>query len=84
MDIGCILVLTHVWIGSVVCLGNGAGVMNYESGDVPWALRDVMNKCVECGETWIGVKKYLCTECAEKKEVDSLTSTLKGRGESSE
>ena len=39
---------------------------NYETGGVkapPPYLRDVFNKCVICGETWIGVKKAMCSRC---------------------
>lgn len=40
---------------------------NYESGNVPPVppyLRDTLCKCTECGATWIGPLKPLCSECA--------------------
>lgn len=46
----------------------------YESGGVkpyPQHLHDQQNKCGECGKIWVGVKRFLCSECAkliEEKE----------------
>lgn len=37
--------------------------LNYETGDVPWSMRDTFNKCVICGETWIGAKRAMCSKC---------------------
>jgi len=42
--------------------------MNYETGDVPAHFRDVMNKCIECGDMWIGVKRNICTDCQTDKD----------------
>ena len=39
----------------------------YESGGVaPYAqyMRDKLNKCHVCGQTWVGVQRALCPECA--------------------
>ena len=63
----CLLVCASRWIGSVVRLGSGAGIMNYyESGGVkpyPQHLHDQQNKCGECGKVWVGVNRFLCSDC---------------------
>jgi hypothetical protein len=52
--------------------------MNYETGDVPWAMRDVFNKCVECGETWIGAKRAMCSKCiADNREDHTMPDERK-------
>lgn len=40
--------------------------MNYQTGNVPPDQFDVLNKCAECGDTWIGPRRALCTKCGDK------------------
>lgn len=45
-------------------------VRNYETGDVPAHMRDVLNKCAECGATWTGPRGAGCGACSQPKQAD--------------
>lgn len=36
--------------------------------NAPWIMRDVQNKCGECGLVWVGIQSCLCHQCATKQE----------------
>lgn len=36
--------------------------------NAPWIMRDVQNKCGECGLVWVGIQSCLCHQCVTKQE----------------
>lgn len=56
---------------------------HYESGGVPPPppyLRDTFCKCAECGATWIGPARALCTECMARAVPQSERKVLGEQG----
>jgi len=45
-------------------------IHNYETGDVPPHIRDVFNKCSECGATWVGPARAVCSECQDDEATE--------------
>lgn len=33
-----------------------------------WLMRDVQNKCEQCGLIWVGISSCLCHQCSTKAE----------------
>lgn len=39
--------------------------------NVPWYMRDQLNKCEHCGKTWVGILSCLCVDCANAVCLDA-------------
>ena len=39
---------------------------------LPYYLRDRLNKCERCGKTWVGVPSRICGDCRGQEPVNSL------------